>query len=61
MYHSRSLHSFTSFGCLRGAALTISLGHVVRALDLKLGSLPQVQVAETVSYLHVNFATNRNP
>jgi hypothetical protein len=36
--------SFISFGCLRGAALTISPGHMVRVLDLKLDTSLQVQV-----------------
>jgi hypothetical protein len=34
--HPRNLDGFTSFGCLRGAALTISPGLMVRALDLNL-------------------------
>jgi len=39
MQHSRSLHRFADFSCLRGAALTISPGHMVRALDLNSGPL----------------------
>jgi hypothetical protein len=39
MQHSRSLHRLTGFSYLRVAALTISPGHMVRAVDLNLGPL----------------------
>ena len=48
MQHCRSLHRFTDFSCLKGAALTISPGHMVRAVDLNMEPLyitsPQILI-----------------